>query len=408
MEEDVKRVLKELDEIKKSLGNKKGSSLSEFVIDRLFADKVDIITKTIVGALIFLLFDAFMGGLITLLLSVGGKGSLLFILSPELSEQGRSLCMCPFCPLCFELSGQKESVYQFGFLYLTSWIFYFFKQFHLNKYETAVLVYVFLWAWGKLVYHLRQPVILDKLKTDYVKNLIFEKEDIKLFKKIREVLWEEIENDKKFKKFFDSLKNSGNSNSTNDNNGNSGDSINIEDIKNNDYLFYLLLGRDENLFNQSMSNRTKDADELAFLGTNAFIIGIICTLFYALILSKIFLSTSKIATIIMILLLMFFSAGFRYFSFGKKFSFLEKGWCTWILWIFTIVLILIGVVVLSYSSQDSKLIAISVAIFFGTLTPIIVMSIYYLTLQSVARRFISRNQRLYINYLIPQKSTDEE
>ena len=92
-----------------------------------------------------------------------------------------------------------------------------------NIYLTFLILSLFLYALGKVIYILRQPLILDKIKGDYT-LFIRDKHEAELFEKLKESVIKQFKADKKFSNVIWR--------------------ISEEYIKNNDYFLYLLLGKD--------------------------------------------------------------------------------------------------------------------------------------------------------------------
>jgi len=122
--------------------------------------------------------------------------------------------------------------------------------------ETLITIYALLWGWGRVVYILRQ-LILDRVKGDYLIYLDEEKkeETMKFYKELRKKVLEKLKRE-----------------------------FGVE-LPQSDYLIYNFLGKI--LSSETSKRRTKDADEIAFLAININLIVLLVALIYTTCLLKV-------------------------------------------------------------------------------------------------------------------------
>ena len=231
---------------------------------------------------------------------------------------------------CLSYLGKPDLIYPFFF---TKKIYH--KVINISRNfgidYTFLTAYFLFWAWGKIMYILRQPLFLDFLKDEYTTEMT-ETKEIENFKELRSQTIYEL---KRELLQLEKKKLGTNSRFTNWK----------KILKNNDYLLYQVLGKIEAYNKPSTSKRSSEADEIAFIGTN----------------------------IILTSLILFFS--YLFLLLQKKL----KDDCSSLL------------LVVSYS--------IIAAVFLFFISHIA----WRFFLTRVAKRYISRNTRLYINYLLDDK-----
>ena len=281
-----------------------------------------------------------------------------------------------------------------------SWIYH-----NTNIYLTFLILSLFLYALGKVIYILRQPLILDKIKGNYatfIRNYApFSKDenDTKLFENLRESVIRKLKTDKKFSNIIKE--------------------IGEEYIENNDYFLYLLLGKD--YYSPDIQKRNQEANEISFLGSSVIVLTSLTSLFYFITIVFHFkipkLSNNHYINIIMsgliiaiLYLLSLVLDPITKISEISKFSSLKKYLAEKIL----INLILTGLIILIFLilMEKSKIISSKLPPFllnianieqFTTLAVVIVLYIILfarvISIQIAANRYISRNMRLYLNYL---------
>lgn len=181
---------------------------------------------------------------------------------------------------------------------------------------TLLTIYLLFWAWGKLMYILRQPLFFDSLKQSYTLKIDKGKPEIENFENLRSEVVQKLSLEL----------------------GNNWKNL----IENNDYLLYQILGKIKKYLPASTRKRSSEADDIAFIGTNVIFVFLIVSIGYF----------------------------FPIFNFGN---------------IFLVVLPLLEI-------------AISI---------ITIFVLWKFFLSRARNRYISRNTRLYINYLLDTKSSRE-
>lgn len=241
----------------------------------------DIFLKAFTGVVIFLVSDGILGGIFHFLCSYGGD-------KPKI---------IPFF----------LTIHLYGFIYK------FFNDFKESHTLVMLSVYLIFWAWGKLIYILRQPLFFDFLKQSYTSKINdLDKGEYKTFEKLRSMVVDKLLNTELNDKWK-------------------------ELISENDYLLYQILGRKEKYLSASTKKRSLEADDIAFVATNAML------------------------TSLMVVL--------GYFFFFIHLNCLN----------FSIILLLEVIITISF-----------------------VMWSFFLS--RIRKRYISRNTRLYINYLLEESS----
>ena len=224
---------------------------------------------------------------------------------------------------------------------------------------TILTIYILLWGWGQIVYILRQPLFLDNFKSDYLKWSL-DKEIKKTYEIIREKVIEKL-----------SLK------------ANNLRNI-IQQEKTNDYLLYQILGKYKALYPNTRG--THEANDIAFIATDIILISIVVYLYYVF---EILLQRGHIET-----------------------------------WKIIAVIILFPISIIFVALQPSKTkkyllyLLISIVVFVGVFIPdlnipsaaytLSIIVIYFLFLDRVQNRLISRNLKIYINFLLHGSKLDEE
>ena len=249
-----------------------------------------------------------------------------------------------------------------------SWIYH-----NTNIYLTFLILSLFLYALGKVIYILRQPLILDKIKGNYailIRNYaLFNKDenDTKLFENLRKSVVRKLKADKKFSNVIRE--------------------IGEEYIENNDYFLYLLLGKD--YYPSDIQKRNQEANEISFLGSSVIVLTFLTSLFYLLKLPAIY------PLIYCLLLSVLYPSFYLTLNFITRKIFPYK----YLLEKVLINLIISGVVILLVLSLP----IFSDTEFFINFTIVTILSIILfvrvITIQIAANRYISRNMRLYLNYL---------
>lgn len=244
-------------------------------VDRLVNATADIALKAFSGAVIFLLAD-------------GLLGILLGALFPQ-THIFPFYFTCYFCAVFLYFSEKIGTLY------------------------SLILLYFLFWALGKLIFIMRQPLFLDRIKSDYTSLFSESNELLKNFRSIRRRVVLRLERELP-KDLLESIS-----------------------LSANDYMLYQILGR---FYGTSpVKKRSGEADDIAFVGTN----------------------------LIFVLLLLFF----LYFW---------KLWPSYPCW----------------------------AVGFLLVGAFAVFSLYGVFLRLVAGRFISRNMRFYVNYLLDTESLKEK
>ncbi len=244
-------------------------------VDRLVDATADIALKAFSGAVIFILADGFLG-------------FLLGALFPQVHIFPFSFT-CYFCAVFIWFSEKIGTLYSLIFLYFL------------------------FWALGKLIFIMRQPLFLDRVKSDYTSLFSENNELLENFRSVRRRVILRLERELP-KDLLESI-----------------------NLSTNDYMLYQILGK---FYGSSpVKRRSGEADDIAFVGTN-----LIFVLFLLL---------------------------FLYF---------------WKLW----------------PSYHCGAVAF---LLFGAFA---VYGLYRIFLKLVAGRFISRNMRFYINYLLDAESLKEK
>jgi len=331
----------------------------EKLFDRLFSDKVDIITRTISGFIVFFISDIIMGGLLKLTFFINGD---IAVLNKVL---GREV--------------------PFGVCYITGILYKTLRKFGFSEHELIIIVYVLLWGWGNIVYHLRQVLILDKIKSNYLENFLFsesKKSDmLSLFEEVKAFLIRILRADKVYREVLSELESA-------------------KEGK-NDYFLYILLSKDSN---NIFVSKAKDADEIAFIGTNAILILIVCFVIYSFLYLDVLyypdlLKKYGLFNIIAFLLWSLFSISISLYFIG---SIIEKVTRLKLLLSFlTIVPFLDFFLFKSFKKNLFSGLTVLPVVF--TISVIVIQA---KTLEAVTLRLISRNIRLYINYIIDAKSRE--
>ncbi|RUM58412.1 MAG: hypothetical protein DSY60_01740 [Persephonella sp.] len=117
------------------------------------------------------------------------------------------------------------------------------------------IMYLLLWSWGKFILFLSKFWILDSIKGNYDDAINSEKEIPIKLKDLREKVLEQL------KKNYDK---------------------DFLEIVNTDYMLYLFLGRNRNIFTKSIGSRNKLAEETAFYLVNLSFIFFLIVLAYIL------------------------------------------------------------------------------------------------------------------------------
>ncbi len=244
-------------------------------VDRLVDATADIALKAFSGAVIFILADGFLG-------------FLLGALFPQVHIFPFSFT-CYFCAVFIWFSEKIGTLYSLIFLYFL------------------------FWALGKLIFIMRQPLFLDRVKSDYTSLFSENNELLENFRSVRRRVILRLERELP-KDLLESI-----------------------NLSTNDYMLYQILGK---FYGSSpVKRRSGEADDIAFVGTN-----LIFVLFLLL---------------------------FLYFW---------KLWPSYHCWAVAFLL-------------------------FGAFA---VYGLYRIFLKLVAGRFISRNMRFYINYLLDAESLKEK
>jgi hypothetical protein len=326
------------------------------LLERLFERTGDLILKTFTGVIIFVPLDGILG--------------LIFskFANPDNSANAEKIVPFFLTQKIFSL---------FNDLYATTKSYYF----------SILVFYLLLFAWGKLIYILRQVFILDKVKFDYtewIPNSSLDERDVKLYVNLRKKVWKKLKNENfssEIKKFLEE-------------NG---------DQKNNDYLLYLLLGRV--YYSSEIRKRALDSDEIAFIGSNFLSIASIIVISYIFlsieVASNNFIYNLSSLLFLLGLYLVFFNIIGTSFLLLKKFM----GKKIHITFRHMINDVLFGLFVVSpvvtwFSSRNESLVILNI-IFFVTLTFLITIKIGFI--QAVAKRYMARNKRIYINYLMDKE-----
>ncbi len=252
------------------------------------------------------------------------------------------------------------------------WISFIYQK--TNIYFTILILSLFLYALGKAIYILRQPLILDKIKNNYV-LFISNKEEIKLFEELRTSVIRKLKTEKKFSALWE---------------------IGWEHIKNNDYFLYLILGKD--YYSSDIQKRNQEANEISFLGSSIITLTFLTFFFYLLKLPAIYL--------LIYCLLLFGIYPILHitlnFTLEKLFSPKYSTVKSLINLIISGILILI-VLSLPIFSNTEFLINLTIMIILC-----IILSVQVITVQIAANRYISRNKRLYLNYLTDKSNNKNQ
>ncbi len=256
----------------------------------------------------------------------------------------------------------------FPFLILTKsfeWISFIYHN--TNLYFTILTLSLFLYALGKAIYILRQPIILDKIKNDYTLFASNEKE-VKLFKELRNSVIRRLKTDKKFNVLHE---------------------IGWEIIENNDYLLYLILGK--YYPSPDIQKRNQEANEIAFIGTSIIVLTVLSILFYIL----------KTKHVIPLLVFILFVYSTLYLFIDALVSLLKIRLFNNVL----LLLLFIGLTLMVFLSFFPKY-ELELLNSFILITLGILVLVVRATIVGVAKRYISRNKRLYLNYLITDNTSN--
>ena len=271
-----------------------------------------------------------------------------------------------------------------------------------NIYLTFLILSIFLYALGKVIYILRQPLILDKIKDNYA---LFSKDedDAKLFDNLRKSVIRKLKTDKKFSNVISE--------------------IGEKYIENNDYFLYLLLGKD--YYSSDIQKRNQEANEISFLGSSVIVLTFLTSLFYFITIVFHFkipkLSNNYYINIIIsgliiaiLYLLSLVLDPITKISEISKFSSLKKYSTEKVIinLILTGLIILIFLILMEKFKFFSSKISLSL-LDIGQFATLVIVIMFYIILfvrvisiQTATNRYISRNMRLYLNYLT-NKSNDK-
>ena len=247
---------------------------------------------------------------------------------------------------------------------------------------TILTVYILLWGWGQIVYILRQPLFLDNLKSDY---LFWEtdKDISKVYKSIREKVVNKLTTQ------VNDLRDI------------------IQQEKTNDYLLYQILGKYKALYTNIKG--TREANDVAFIATNLIFIATTIYLYYALlILSQIedlFEIKEKILKILIVILVFFFPIFFLMFIVMVPLSLKRKKFLFYVL-IGLSILIEIGFAAINMPEKCKYMLMLSTSLFLSYILNM--YAIYIFLLERVQNRLISRNLKIYINFLLHGSKLDKE
>ena len=245
-------------------------------VDRLVDATADIALKAFSGAVIFILADGFLG-------------FLLGALFPQ------------------------AHIFPFSFTSYFCAVFICFSE-KIGVLYSLILLYFLFWALGKVIFIMRQPLFLDRVKSDYTSLFPESNKLLENFRSIRRRVVLKLKKELPEKELVESL-----------------------NLATNDYMLYQILGKFYGTL--LVRRRSGEADDIAFVGTN-----LIFVLFLLL-----------------------------YLYFWKLLPSYHCG---------AVSFLLIGVFA--------------------------VFSLYRIFLRLVAGRFISRNMRFYINYLLDTESLKEK
>jgi hypothetical protein len=231
---------------------------------------------------------------------------------------------------------------------------------------TFLSIYLLIWGWGLLIFALRQSLLLDFLKNDYSDHAF----DKKAYRKLRDIVVEKIKN--RYKEKIDGF---------------------LEYIQNNDYFLYIILSR------KFKENKTSEADYIAFEALNLIIISSFVYLFYlyktfipeyicinpvgiikAVSCPVIIFLSFEIVITLLELLNTKFSPQFLYFIRGFYVS------------------LAFSLFISHFFCED-----VFYAVLFFSLSVFVSLTIWWIiSLKLVAGRLVSRNIRLYINFLMEE------
>ncbi|SNZ07028.1 hypothetical protein SAMN06265182_0884 [Persephonella hydrogeniphila] len=233
-----------------------------------------------------------------------------------------------------------------------------------GSFFTFLSIYLLVWGWGLVIFTIRQPLLLDLLKKDY-SDYAFDK---KAYKKLRDLVIEKIKD--KYKKRLEDF---------------------LEYIKDNDYFLYLILPK------RFPERKTFEADYIAFIGINFIIILFFVYLFY---LYRTFIPdficitpVSMIKSVSYPLIILF---SFEILitlldilnkTFSQEFIYFLRGFS--IATAFSLFI--------SHFFCENTFYAV---LFYSLIALTISNILWNISLILVAKRFVSRNIRLYINFLM--------
>ena len=245
------------------------------------------------------------------------------------------------------------------------WISFIYQK--TNIYFTILILSLFLYALGKAIYILRQPLILDKIKNDYTLFASDEKE-VKFFKKLRDSVIRHLKRDKKFNVLHE---------------------IGWEIIENNDYLLYLILGK--YYPSPDIQKRNQEANEIAFIGTSITVLTVSSILIYIL----------KTKHVIPLFVFILFVYSALYLFIDALVSLLKIRLLNNVLLLLLFIGLTLMVFLSFFPKYELELINSFILITLGILVLVV-----RATIVGVAKRYISRNKRLYLNYLINDNTSN--